>query len=191
MPFPLIRLPGELRNHIYREYFNLTSTWDSERTNDRLHALQPCLNILHANRKLRSEAASIFYEEYVGDPGGNPNPPSVPDEILNQWEITGNSKKAQPRRLTDFCQSLVEHKTTDVNIAIKFDVSNPAEEEVISPGFVETLTNFMVFVIGDNTEEGRGVRVHSSWQRTRAEVLGTDHGESSLLLTRTFQGGGL
>jgi hypothetical protein len=69
-PFPLMRLPGELRNAIYREYFNSVSSQDLENRNDRLHALQPSLEILHTNRQLRSEAGSIFYDEYVGDPGG-------------------------------------------------------------------------------------------------------------------------
>jgi len=33
-PFPLFRLPGEMRNMIYREYFNSAGTWDSARTNE-------------------------------------------------------------------------------------------------------------------------------------------------------------
>lgn len=79
MPFRLMDLPGELRNMIYYEYFNSFSTEATENTNDTnaiddsnksLHALQPFLNILHANREVRSEAASIFYEEYINKPSG-------------------------------------------------------------------------------------------------------------------------
>lgn len=34
-----------------------------------------CLNILHANREVRSEATSIFYEEYINKPSGQPQLP--------------------------------------------------------------------------------------------------------------------
>ena len=190
-PFPLTRLPGELRNTIYREYFNSVNTWDKGRTNDRLHAVQPCLNILHTSRQVRSEAASIFYEEYVGNPGGQPNSLTVPPATRYHWEITGNSKKAQIRRMAIFCQSLAENKTLDVNVALRFDVSSLSEP--LSPRFAETLTRFMVLKLGNGTTtaEGGRVRVHSQWQRVRAEILAAPGvGRSWLVLTRklTFQG---
>lgn len=102
--FPLFRLPGELRNKIYREYFNSVGTWDTARTNDRLHSLQPCLNIMHASHQLRSETASIFYQEYAGAPGGKLNTLTIPASNHYTWEITGNSKKSQLRRRQTRCR---------------------------------------------------------------------------------------
>lgn len=97
MPFPLMRLPGELRSKIHREYFNSVSTQATENSNNdinditdiddsnkSLHTFQPCLNILHANREVRSEAASIFYEEYVNKPSGQPSSLSVPEDLTFQ-----------------------------------------------------------------------------------------------------------
>lgn len=61
-PFPLMKLPGEMRNMIYRHYFD---SFDMENMPGDLHKLQTCLNILHSSRAVRSEAATIFYKEYL------------------------------------------------------------------------------------------------------------------------------
>jgi len=72
--------------------------------------VETCLNILHANRQLRSEAASIFYQEYVGNPGGLSVQPIEGSDY--RWKITGNSKEARLERLPLFSQSLAEHGAT-------------------------------------------------------------------------------
>jgi hypothetical protein len=228
MPFPLMRLPGELRNMIYREYFNtvsrtqdvsstqdhedpedeysntVSSTQDAsstrdasgtqdpedpENTEDRkdtLDALQPCLNILHANRQLRSEAASIFYQEYAGNAGGISVQPIGGSDY--RWNIIGTSKEAQLQRLALFCQSLAEHGASDVNLVLRFDdIEGP--QKAVTPRFVEFLTNYMVgFLCGGRQDSP--VRVSSNWQRLKCEVLGTTrHCMASLSLLRSIEDG--
>jgi hypothetical protein len=192
-PFPLMRLPGELRNQIYREYFNTaSSTQDTWTRSDHLDALQPCLPILHANSQLRSEAASIFYQEYVSEPNSSkPHLLSYSDEIAQEWEITGLSNEARMRRLALFCQSMAEHEATDVNIALKLEGK---ASEAIPPHYVEVLSNFMVCCLCGGQQESQ-VLVSSNWQRIKAEVLSlavgtaptTDESKGFLILTRTFQ----
>jgi hypothetical protein len=176
MPLPLMRLPGELRNQIYREYFNSVITQGTED----LHELQSCLNILHVNREVRSEAGSIFYEEYVRDPNG----PFAPAYSHQRWEITASSKKSQVQRMSAFCRSLVEYKVTDANIALQFE--KPGLSGPISPRFVEALTSDMIFQLGDGTENSPRTAVHSKWERHSVNIPGTAHRMSILLLTRTF-----
>jgi hypothetical protein len=72
--FPWARLSGELRNQIYRAYFDI---FQEEKKNEvnfvapgpifmSLQQMAPMfLNLLQADRKIRSEAAPIFYEEYL------------------------------------------------------------------------------------------------------------------------------
>jgi hypothetical protein len=62
--FPWARLSGEIRNQIYRAYFD---TFQEERKNVvNFEQTAPMfLNLLQADRKIRSEAAPIFYEEYL------------------------------------------------------------------------------------------------------------------------------
>jgi hypothetical protein len=171
---------------IYREYFNTVSE-DPEDGQDTLDALRPCLNILHANRRLRSEAASIFYQEYVGNPGGLSSQPIEGSDY--RWRITGNSKEAQLQRLALFCQSLEEHRATDVNLSLKFDYEGP--QEVISPNFVEFLSNYMVGSLCGGRQDA-SVRVSSNWQRVGGEVAGrTRHGMASLSLIRTIGDGAI
>lgn len=169
---------------IYREHLNSVSTQDTDDRNDSLHVLQPCLNILHANHELRSKAASIFYKEYVGKPNGMGKSLKISGEIFDDWEITGDSKKSKMQRLSTFCRSLADHKTTDVKITLRFEDSDLSEP--ISPRFVESLMTYMVFKLGDGTINSC-TRVHSVWERQRASVTGTAYGKSSLLLTRTFE----
>jgi hypothetical protein len=190
MPFPLMRLPGELRNMIYREYFNTVTENNSKGTNDlnkSPHKLQPCLNILHANREVRSETSSIFYKEYVAGASGIPRSFSIPDKIPFHWEITGNSQTAQIQRLAHFCTSLAEHKATDINIALRIEGGSP--QEAISPRFADALTNYMVCSLGGIGKQGSRVRVDSLWQRVKAEILGTNEVMATLIMTRTFQKG--
>jgi hypothetical protein len=190
MPFPLMRLPGELRNQIYREYLNSVTENNSKGTNDinkSPHKLQLCLNILHANREVRAEAVSIFYKEYVGTPSGQSRSFSIPAELPYHWEITGNSQTAQIQRLAHFCTSLAEHKTTDVNIALRIEGASP--REAVSPRFADVLTNYMVCSLGGDGKQGSRVRVDSIWQRVKAEVLGTNEVMATLIMTRTLQKG--
>jgi hypothetical protein len=62
--FPWARLSGELRNKIYRAYFDI---FQEERKNViNFEPMAPMfLNLLQADRKIRSEAGPIFYEEYL------------------------------------------------------------------------------------------------------------------------------
>jgi hypothetical protein len=190
MPFPLMRLPGEMRNQIYREYFNSVTENNSIGINDinkSPHKLQPCLNILHASREVRSEAVSIFYKEYIGTPSGEPKSLSVPVKNPYHWEITGSSQTAQVQRLADFCTSLAEHKTTDINVAVRIEGASP--REAVSPRFADVLTKYMVCSLGGVGKKSSRVRVDSIWQRVKAEIIGTNQDMAVLIMTRTFQKG--
>lgn len=59
---PLERLPGELRNRIYRAYFDLSTKERKEKPD--LRATAPSfLPLLHTSHRIRSEAGSIFNKE--------------------------------------------------------------------------------------------------------------------------------
>lgn len=61
---PFCELPGELRNRIYRSYFEDFEEQMSRRFAYNKSRMTPTyLSIMHLNRKLRSEASSIFYKE--------------------------------------------------------------------------------------------------------------------------------
>jgi hypothetical protein len=61
---PLLKLPGELRNRIYRIYFDDFEKQMSRRFVYNSMIMTPrYLALLHINRKLRSEAGSIFWKE--------------------------------------------------------------------------------------------------------------------------------
>lgn len=57
------KLPGELRNRIYRTFFD-NFRQQKEKTMDIKETAPDCLSLLHTDRMIRSEASSIFFEEY-------------------------------------------------------------------------------------------------------------------------------
>lgn len=63
---PFLKLPGELRNRIYRFYFEDFEEQMSRRFPYSESNMSPnFLAIMHTNRMVRSEAASVFYKEIV------------------------------------------------------------------------------------------------------------------------------
>ena len=63
-PSLFAKLPGELRNRIYRAYFEESKS-QREHTIDIKKAVPTFLNLLHTDRMIRSEAASIFFKEFL------------------------------------------------------------------------------------------------------------------------------
>lgn len=61
---PLARLPGEIRNRIFRAYFDMFAEETKQNVIYRPTAAK-FLNILHVNHIIRSEAGSIFDMEYL------------------------------------------------------------------------------------------------------------------------------
>jgi hypothetical protein len=61
---PFLRLPGELRNRIYRLYFEDFEEQMSRRFPYSKSKMSPnYLALMHTNRMIRSEAGSVFYKE--------------------------------------------------------------------------------------------------------------------------------
>jgi hypothetical protein len=58
------KLPGELRNRIYRAYFE-DSARQRKHTMDIRKAAPTFLNLFHTDRMIRSEATSIFFKEFL------------------------------------------------------------------------------------------------------------------------------
>jgi hypothetical protein len=63
---PFLNLPGELRNRIYRLYFEDFEEQMSRRFAYNKSEMSPqFLALMHTNREVRSEAGSIFYKEFA------------------------------------------------------------------------------------------------------------------------------
>lgn len=91
-PKTFLDLPGELRNQVYRQYFdNFQEERKIEISFKKIAS--PYLNIIHANSKIRSEAASILYEEYLPtDSYENIDPKTQRPRPLMQCQIAQRIK---------------------------------------------------------------------------------------------------
>ena len=65
--FRLMDLPGELRNNIYRHYFDELANEKQKRSNYWPENGVDFMAILHSSSQIRKEAAPIFYKEYIGN----------------------------------------------------------------------------------------------------------------------------
>lgn len=63
-PSLFAKLPGELRNRIYRAYFE-DSARQRKHTMDIRKAASTFLNLFHTDRMIRAEASSIFFKEFL------------------------------------------------------------------------------------------------------------------------------
>lgn len=100
-PRSFMDLPGELHNRIYRLYFD---KFQQERKTQIFlrNTARAYLNIIHANSKIRSEAAPIFYEEYLRFDCYTP--------VLRPGVIHGHLRQTRlTRRIQNLCALVALH----------------------------------------------------------------------------------
>lgn len=153
VPFPFMKLPAELRQQVYDCYFEDIGVMDKTKQRfwfDRifddkhqplasiprrafpLDVLRPYLSLLHSNAKVRSEAAPIFYKDYIGSPE---IPLVVRCDFCSEWGLRPLS------RMERFSSSVATYNT-DATLTIWFDMSQTPE--TLSIPSMEAVLNYML-----------------------------------------------
>lgn len=100
-PFPLVKLPPELRTSIYHYYFSDIRRQYCDAMS--ITTISDHLNLLQSNGEVRREAASIFYKDYMCKTDG--------DE-LSFWSLSIDWRSEILTRIKFVMQSLTKYDTS-------------------------------------------------------------------------------
>lgn len=118
-PFPLMKLPPELRMNIYRQYFSATPRISVK---SRITTLGSVFCLLHANSQVRLETAPIFYNELLGSAD------SIAPRCWGLDTRDGRGSKLV-KRLNAITQSVAVYGT-DIELAFACEVSGDCKIEL-------------------------------------------------------------
>ncbi|KAM0716646.1 hypothetical protein Q7P37_008091 [Cladosporium fusiforme] len=156
---PMMRLPVELRLKIYRCYFE-----DSSNTREvPLSDLRIFLPLLQTNRLVRSEAAPMFYREYIANQ-------ELRNRLVLSTSLSGEDRII--KRIASFC-SLISIYNPNAEFTTVFDSDSGHPDSVpLSRPFLETFLDLMALkarvdsrTLGIYKNMWLGSAPGSSWER--------------------------
>ena len=134
-PSLFAKLPGELRNRIYRLYFE-DSARQRKHTMDIKKAAPTFLNLFHTDHMIRSEATSIFFKEFLS---------------IDSFFAPMNLEGAIMSRLKSICALAAIHK---INLQLSITVQESIVGEAIHVSSVRSdfVGKLMRFITSETNE---------------------------------------
>lgn len=140
-----MRLPGEVRNAIYHQYFEAifeSQGLDANATCRHVKSLRPALSLLRASRTIRTEAPSIFWVDYV---------------TRCHWSFGARHDDDDDDRMAGFCEAASRY-TSRVDITF--------QKRYLKTSSMSTNVVWLVLksTIGRTENEGALQRLRDEWE---------------------------